>query len=145
MNRRTVTVFFLIAGLVGAQEPHNMQNMPGMRHDHAAMSMGHHMGSNESGQFLMEEASGTSMNPQSWTMPMLAPKTGSWNWMFMGQAYIVDTQQSGPRGGDKLYSPNWFMAAAEHALGSGSILFQFMGSLDPATVSNRRYPLLFQT
>ena len=26
-------------------------------------------------------------------------------------------QQSGPRGGDKLYSPNWFMASAEHRVG----------------------------
>jgi hypothetical protein len=65
--------------------------------------------------------------------------------MFMGQAFVVETQQSGPRGGDKFYSPNWFMAAGEHALGAGSIMFTAMLSLDPATVTNRSYPLLFQT
>jgi hypothetical protein len=65
--------------------------------------------------------------------------------MIMGQAYLMDTQQSGPRGGDKFYSPNWFMGSAVHSLGSGSLLFQAMLSLDPATVTNRRYPLLFQT
>ena len=27
--------------------------------------------------------------------------------MFMGDGFLVDTQQSGPRGGDKLYSANW--------------------------------------
>jgi hypothetical protein len=78
-------------------------------------------------------------------MPMLMPRVGSWNFMFMGQAYIVETQQSGPRGGDKLWSPNAFMSAAEHRVGTGSLMFQSMLSLEPATVTNERYPLLFQT
>src|SRR5207244_11391436 len=60
-------------------------------------------------------------------------------------AFLIDTQQSGPRGGDKLYAPNWLMGSAERALGNGSLMFQAMLSLDPATVTNRRYPLLFQT
>ena len=34
--------------------------------------------------------------------------------MFMGQAFVVDTQQSGPRGADKFYSANWGMFAASH-------------------------------
>jgi hypothetical protein len=37
------------------------------------------------------------------------------------------------------------MAGGEHALGGGSIMFTAMLSLDPATVTNRSYPLLFQT
>lgn len=116
-------------------------------HDHAAMAGQHHhgMASNQAGEDLMEQASGTSMNPKSAAMPMIGLKTGSWNWMFMGTAYLVDTQQSGPRGGDKFYSPNWFMSAAEHSLGAGSVMFQLMASLDPATITQRRYPLLFQT
>jgi hypothetical protein len=65
--------------------------------------------------------------------------------MFMGDAFLVDTQQSGPRGGDKFYAPNWFMIAAEHAVGKGSFMLRIMGSLDPATITHRRYPLLFQT
>lgn len=107
--------------------------------------MNHGMQMNEAGMYLMNMATGTSMNPQSWTMPMLMPRVGSWNLMLMGQAFIVDTQQSGPRGGDKLYSPNTFMLSAEHSLGNGSLLFQSMFSLEPATVANRSYPLLFQT
>ncbi len=55
--------------------------------------------------------------------------------MFMGQAFLVDTQQTGPRGGDKFYSPNWGMFAASHDAGSGSFMFQFMLSLDPATIT----------
>ena len=60
--------------------------------------------------------------------------------MFMGQAFLVDTQQSAPRGGDKFYSANWFMASALHTLGSGSLALTAMVSLDPATVTNRQLP-----
>jgi hypothetical protein len=93
----------------------------------------------------MEQASGTSMNPHSWRMPMVMKSIDRWNLMFMGQAFIADTQQSGPRGGDKSYSTNWGMFAAEHAVGGGSFMFQSMFSLEPATVTQRRYPELFQT
>jgi hypothetical protein len=58
----------------------------------------------------------------------------------------VDTQQSGPRGGDKLYGPNWFMATAQHRVGAnGTFETELMLSLDPATITNRSYPLVFQT
>jgi len=109
--------------------------MPGMNHGDM----------NEAGMFLMSMASGTSMNPESWRMPMLMPRLGSWNLMVMGQAYLVETQQSGPRGGDKFYSPNWGMLSAEHKLGGGSFMLQSMFSLDPATITHESYPLLFQT
>lgn len=100
---------------------------------------------NMSGMLLMQQASGTSMNPQSWRMPMFMPRVGGWSLMFMGQAFLLDTQQSGPRGGDKFYSTNWFMAAATHNLGRGSLMVELMTSLEPATVTDRRYPELFQT
>src|ERR1700730_8936775 len=95
--------------------------------------------------YLMNLASGTSMNPLAWPMPMLMQRKASWTLMFMGQAFLVDTQQSGPRGGDKLYSTNWGMASAQHSLGQGQLMFDVMLSLEPATVTNRSYPLLFQT
>ena len=64
----------------------------------------------------------------------------------MGSGFIVDTQQSGPRGGDKFYSPNWFMTSAQHRVGQrGAFELNLMLSLDPATVTSQRYPLLFQT
>ena len=110
--------------------------------DHAAMM---HMHMNAAGMYLMNMASGTSENPDAWAMPMFMRNAGSWNLMFMGSAYLVDTQQSGPRGGDKFYAPNWFMGSAEHTVGGGSFMFETMLSLDPATVTNRRYPELFQT
>lgn len=101
---------------------------------------------NPAGLFLMNLSSGTSMNPPGWPMPMVMTHYGSWNAMFMGQAFIVDTQQSGPRGGDKLYSENWLMANAEHRAGkNGAFQADLMLSLEPATIADRRYPLLFQT
>src|SRR5271166_2281744 len=100
---------------------------------------------NEAGMYLMDTASGTSRNPASWAMPMLMTRAGSWDLMFMGTAFIVDTQQSGPRGGDKLYSPNAFMFNVEHSLAGGSFMIQTMLSLEPLTITDRRYPLLFQT
>jgi hypothetical protein len=102
-------------------------------------------GMNDAGMYLMNMSSGTSMNALSWPMPMLSPSVGSWSLMIMGQAFLVDTQQSGPRGADKLYSTNWLMLSAEHSLGKGSIMFQSMLSLEPATITSERYPLLFQT
>lgn len=101
---------------------------------------------NSAGMFLMSDMSGTAVNPAAWSMPMLMKPLGGWNTMFMAQAFVVDTQQSGPRGGDKFYSTNWLMADAEHRAGkSGAFEFQLMLSLEPATVADRRYPLLFQT
>ena len=96
------------ASLAAAQD----MNMPGMNMPGPMADM------NPAAMSLMNLASGTSANPAAWNMPMLMTHLGSWNTMFMGQAYIVDTQQSGSRGGDKLYSPNAFMAAAEHSAGA---------------------------
>jgi hypothetical protein len=115
-----------------------MPGMPGM----SGMSG---MQMNAAGMYLMNQASGTSMNPQSWPMPMLMLRPGKWHLMLMGQGFAVDTQQSGPRGGDKFYSPNWWMASAFHAVGRGTLELQAMISLEPATITDRRYPELFQT
>lgn len=100
---------------------------------------------NAAGGYLMGQASGTSMNPQSWPMPMLMKNADGWSLMFMGQAFLVDTQETGPRGSAKFYSPNWGMFAASHDVGGGSFMFQAMLSLDPATITDRRFPELFQT
>lgn len=139
--RKSVALAMLWGGvcLLQAQSMPDVQGpmqMPGMQ-------MGQ---TNAAGAFLRNEMSGTAVNPAAWPMPMLAKQLGSWSAMFMGQAFLNDTQQSGPRGGDKLYSTNWLMADAEHPAGkNGAFEFQLMLSLEPATIANRRYPLLFQT
>ena len=101
---------------------------------------------NIASMFLMNTMSGTAANPAAWPMPMLMKPLGSWNTGYMGQAFLEDTQQSGLRGGDKLYSANWFMFDAEHQAGkNGAFQIQLMLSLEPATITDRHYPLLFQT
>jgi hypothetical protein len=78
-------------------------------------------------------------------MPMIMNGAGDWSLMWMGQAFLVSTQQSGPRGGDRIYSANWGMLAAARPVGRGSVMLRAMVSLDPLTVTRRQYPLLFQT
>src|ERR1051326_4696831 len=95
---------------------------------------------------LMNMASGTAVNPASWNMPMRMRPFGHCNTDVMATGFLVDAQQSGPRGGDKLFSTNWFMASAEHRAGeNGALQLDLTLSLDPATITGRRYPLLFQT
>jgi hypothetical protein len=144
-----VLAVFLVRASAQDQQMPPMPGMPGMNHGDAPPAAAGSMNMvemNPASMYLMDLASGTSSNPASWPMPMMMTHFGSWNTMFMGSAYVVDTQQSGPRGGDKLYSPNWFMAAAEHRVGDkGAFEINLMLSLDPATITGERYPLLFQT
>src|SRR4051794_16177574 len=91
-------------------------------HDHSMMHM--HSSMNDGGSFLMRESSGTGLQPAAWPMPMLMTRADGWDLMWMGQAFVVDTQQSGPRGGDKLYSVNWGMLGAIHKLGRGSLMLR---------------------
>ncbi|MCL4794010.1 MAG: hypothetical protein KJZ84_05580 [Bryobacteraceae bacterium] len=130
------------------QPPAAMEQKSEETHDH------HHHHGPETGSvaspnratgFLFGFGSGTSVNPASWAMPMVMQTKGNWNLMWMGQAFLVGTQQSGPRGGDKVYSANWGMLAAARNLGRGSLMLRGMVSLDPLTVTGKQYPLLFQS
>jgi len=64
--------------------------------------------------------------------------------MFHGEAFLNALQQSGPRGYDKVFSTNWLMPMAQRQIGRGELTFRTMISLEPATVTRRSYPLLFQ-
>ncbi|MFN7995818.1 MAG: hypothetical protein U0Q18_19560 [Bryobacteraceae bacterium] len=117
-----------------------------MGHSMAGMQMMHMMDQDPASQYLMNLASGTAVNPVSWPMPMWMLHPGKWSVLLMANGFVTDTQESGPRGGDKLYSTNWFMAAAEHRVGAhDAFQGELMLSLEPATITDRRYPLLFQT
>ena len=89
-------------------------------------------------------SSGTSSEPNSTPTPMLMTMRSNWMLMFHANAFIVDTQQTGPRGRDKFFSTNWIMPMAQHPLGPGQLTLRAMFSLEPATVTRREYPLLFQ-
>lgn len=103
-------------------------------------------GMNPASMYLMNLASGTSLNPDAWPMPMIMTHFGQWNTMFMVNGFIDETQQTGARGHDKFYSTNWAMATAQHRLSSRAAFEALlMLSLEPATITDRSYPLLFQT
>jgi hypothetical protein len=88
--------------------------------------------------------SGTSAEPNSTPMPMLMTRKGKWMLMFHGEAFLNGLQQSGPRGSDKVFSTNWLMPMAQRQLGPGTFTARVMLSFEPATVSGRYYPELFQ-
>ena len=93
---------------------------------------------------LRHDGSGTDLNPASAAPPMLMRMRGNWMQMLHGEAIVAEQQQSGPRGHDKLYSVNWLMPMVQRATAHGQWTFRAMLSLEPATISGRYYPEMFQ-
>lgn len=95
-------------------------------------------------EILLHDTSGTSAEPGSTPAPMWMKTARSWMLMFHGSAFAVDQQQTSERGGDKFFSTNWWMPMAQRQLGPGELTARAMLSLEPATITGRQYPLLFQ-
>jgi hypothetical protein len=95
-------------------------------------------------EIVRHTGSGTSAQPISTPAPMLMTRKGHWMLMFHANVFVLDEQQSSVRGVDRFFSTNWFMGMAQRKLGRGVFSTRAMLSLEPATVSDRRYPLLFQ-
>jgi len=93
---------------------------------------------------LNHSGSGTSIEPASTPSPMLMTSTHGWMLMLHGSAFFADTQQSGPLGADKLFSTNWTMGMAQRQLVLSQLTLRAMLSLEPATITGRYYPELFQ-
>lgn len=89
-------------------------------------------------------ASGTSQVPRTTPMDMLQWRVRNWNLSLHGSMFALYTNQTGPRGRDKLFGESWFMPMASRRLGPGTLAIRSMFSLDPLTITNRRYPLLLQ-
>ncbi len=153
--RNTVWVFLFSVGLSAGQDTHqgmdmsaqekptqtthNMANMSGSKDQ--TMSMESH---SLIGLLQQHATAGTDAEPNSTPFEMLMTTKGNWTFMFHGVAFLNDIQQSGPRGGDKLFSTNWLMPMAQRKLGNGNLTLRSMLSLEPSTISQRRYPELFQ-
>lgn len=88
--------------------------------------------------------SGTSWVPDAVPLPSRHFMAGAWLLMVHGFGFVQYDKQGGPRGDDQLGSLNWAMLMASRDLLGGRIQARTMLSLDPATVSNRGYPLLLQ-
>ncbi|MGH9515178.1 MAG: hypothetical protein ACRD3P_05815 [Terriglobales bacterium] len=89
--------------------------------------------------------SGTDAEPNSTPSEMVMFKKAGWILMFHGEAFLNELQQTGPRGANKFFATNWLMPMAQRKIGvGGTLTFRTMLSLEPATVSSKRYPELFQ-
>ena len=92
-------------------------------------------------------SSGTSIEPKSTaeSAAMVHRTLGDWSLMFHANVVLASIQQSGPRGHDKVVSANWFMPMLTRQSGRQSLTLKTMLSLEPLTITKRRYPELFQT
>jgi hypothetical protein len=141
-----VPLAMLAAGSMAfAQSSMPQMQMDDYQRDSMKMSMNM---SGKTSSFVEEitqhASSGTSAEPNSTPAPMLMTMRGNWMLMLHGNAFVNDTQQTSPRGKDAFFSTNWIMPMAQRAWGPGQLTLRTMLSLEPATVTGRQYPLLFQ-
>lgn len=119
----------LVSSCAGAQMTMNMGGPAGTFRDNV----------------LRHTGSGTDLEPASGAPPMLMDmRPSGWMLMLHGEATVADQQQAGPRGADKLFSVNWLMPMAQRSFGPNQLTLRAMFSLEPATISGRYYPELFQ-
>jgi hypothetical protein len=94
---------------------------------------------------LRHMGSGTDLEPASSVPPMLMQmRPSGWMLMLHGEASAVEQQQTGPRGRDKFFAVNWAMPMAQRSFGKSELTLRAMFSLEPATITGRFYPELFQ-
>jgi hypothetical protein len=94
---------------------------------------------------LNHTGSGTSIEPASRAPSMLMQmRPSGWMLMLHGEAVVTEQQQTGPRGHDKFFAINWLMPMAQRSYGRSQLTLRAMFSLEPATITGRYYPELFQ-
>lgn len=94
---------------------------------------------------LRHTGSGTSLEPASSDPPMLMHmRPNGWMLMLHGEAIVTEQQQTGPRGHDKLFAVNWLMPMAQRSYGRSQLTLRAMFSLEPAAITGRYYPEIFQ-
>jgi hypothetical protein len=136
-------------GMAGMPMPPDDKPVPEMPHDEMPgmdMSRGMAMHGLLGGYGMSREASGTSWQPEA------APHAGihfmvpiadaDWMVMLHGRVNGIADWQSGPRGGDQVFSTSMLMAMATHDLADGDTLgLKVMLSGDPF-MGRSGYPLL---
>ncbi|MDJ1499713.1 hypothetical protein [Xanthocytophaga agilis] len=160
-------VFFMLMltfGIYPAIAQHEHHNMEGMKHDSTSHSQKdssytehmHHedmpvMTHSFSRNLPMNRnGSGTSWLPDATPMYAYMKHSGKWSYMIHGSVFLRQNWQNLNnnyiRGGKKFDAPNWFMGMAQREIGKKGLLsFHLMMSLDPLTLGNDGYPLLFQS
>ena len=124
---------------------HNLENK--MSHDHNAMNMSHAFSKNLP---MTRNGSGTSWLPDNSPMYAYMFHTPKWMYMIHGNVFLRYNKQdlfnAGSRGGYKFDMPNMWMFMGQRNVGKNGLFhFSSMLSLDPITVGESGYPLLFQT
>src|ERR1700683_1917402 len=144
---------FFSSAFAAAQETTDKNSTPDVSGTDTSQMPGMKMGSGEPmnmqpvnlvQEILAHDTSARSAEPDSTPAPMLMKTARAWALMFHANVFVLDEQQSSTRGGDKFFSTNWFMAMAQHDAGPGKFTIRTMLTLEPATITGERYPLLFQ-
>jgi hypothetical protein len=127
---------------------HAGHDMPGMtprdsaqQHDMHAMMMT----PEPLGVSMERMGSGTTWIPDAVTLPSAHYMAGKWDLMLHGFIFGQYDRQGGPRGDEQWGSLNWGMFMASRELAGGRFQARTMLSLDPATVTEKGYPLLLQS
>jgi hypothetical protein len=123
----------------------NMDTMK--QHDHMIMNMPHAFSRNLP---MTRNGSGTAWLPDNSPMYGYMFHKGSWMYMLHGDIYLrynkQDAFNKGSRGDSKFDAPNMVMLMGQREIGKNGLFhFSTMFSLDPLTVGEEGYPLLFQT
>ena len=97
--------------------------------------------------FASTEGSGTAWLPATTEMYALHRRTGQWEWMFHGHAFLqyLHEEANVHRGSSQTGSINWLMVMARRELGAARVGLRTMLSLEPATIGGCGYPDLLAT
>lgn len=154
MRTAQIISWFLLIAIapLAAQDAHDnmndmMSSMPGMSgtSGQGASDPEMKLESRSLVELLQSHAtSGTDAEPNSTPFEMLMTTKGNWTLMFHGTGFLTEVQQTGPRGANKLFSTNWVMPMAQRKWGNSTLTLRTMLSLEPATISQRQFPELFQ-
>src|SRR4029450_6309430 len=85
---------------------------------------------------------GTATTAQHLHMDM--PMETGWQFMRGGIVFLNFNHQGGPRGGNELVVPNWWMSMASRDSSHGRLTFTSMLNLEPATFATDGYRELFK-
>ncbi len=136
---RYVLTIVLLPSTLGAQHPtHPVPHQAPMK----PMAM---MMIDPVGVSMERMGSGTTWIPDAVPLPARHVMAGRWLLMLHGFGFVQYDKQGGSRGDEQFGSLNWAMLMASRDLLGGRFQARTMLSFDPATVTNRGYPLLLQS
>jgi len=143
-----IVLLFTSLAAFGQHEHHEGMKMDEeMEHDTTSHTMSHAFSQSLP---MNRNGSGTGWLPDQTPMYAWMKHGNKWMYMMHGAIFIRGNFQNVNNdyrsGGKQFDAPTWLMAMAQRKTGrNGLFLFRAMMSLDPFTVGNSGYPLLFQS